>query len=124
MSERTFILSERCPACGAALRVQRRRVDRERFIGCSAYPRCKFVEDFDERMQRVLAELKKAQEWASLNFAAARGKQPPQLNVSAIDSKLRELIFQLHPDRSRGVVDGTSVVAALNDLRSTLKRAA
>ena len=120
MNDRAFTVTSLCPECERGhLRVRRRRVDREPFIGCSKYPACNFIESYDERIQELLKELNAARAWASLNFKAARSKQSP----ADLDYQVKELIFAFHPDRNPNGLDGNKVVAALNRLRSDAKKA-
>ena len=45
-------ITTRCPDCGASLRIRRRRSDGEEFVGCSAYPGCRFSADAGDQVLR------------------------------------------------------------------------
>ncbi len=43
-----------CPKCGKEVRARRRKKDGQLFLGCTGYPECNWVGDYDLRVQ-VLA---------------------------------------------------------------------
>lgn len=54
----TTRLATDCPACGGFLRVGRRRSDGGEFLGCSNYPRCKYVEPISAAVEQLAREAK------------------------------------------------------------------
>lgn len=63
MSPFVFAVVDDCPDCGRGrLRVCSNKKSGSKFVGCSRFPSCKYVDDFDEYVQMLAAELKYAHE--------------------------------------------------------------
>lgn len=52
-------LSTECPMCGCAMRLRTSKTGP--FLGCTAFPRCKFTEAFDLNVARIARELERAE---------------------------------------------------------------
>lgn len=115
---RTFYIVEDCPRCGADLALRRNRREGSYFIGCCAYPRCKFTEDVDERCQRLAARVAELEE-AVERYAVARPRAP----ADVLEKELKSLIFAWHPDRCRELTPH-QVVAELTRIRDAVRLAA
>jgi ssDNA-binding Zn-finger/Zn-ribbon topoisomerase 1 len=60
-----YRVSVDCPLCGSPLTRRSRHKDGSEFVGCNAYPRCKFVEPIDIGIQKISVELQRASDDAS-----------------------------------------------------------
>jgi len=121
-----LLVLEECPHCDAPLRVRRRRADREPFLACSAWPRCTFAEDLDERSQRLarrIAELETAIADRDDELADLRGARA-QLPADSLAKELREIIVATHPDKWPGNPLAHEACARLTALRDRLRVAA
>jgi len=90
--DRVLHVLEECPECGAPLKLRRPRSGGEAFVGCSAFPSCRFAEDFDmrcERMAERIAELE----------AEVEALAVVPLATGIIAKELRAVIAVAHPDR-------------------------
>lgn len=120
-----LLVIESCPDCGARLRVKRRRADREPFLACSAWPRCDFAEDIDERSNRLaerIVELEDELALAEDQAAVDRVRLP----ASIVSKGLLEIIALAHPDRRapHELAFAHEVTVALNRLRDSLRATA
>jgi ssDNA-binding Zn-finger/Zn-ribbon topoisomerase 1 len=104
---RALTVLEHCPRCEAPLRVRHRRAD-----ACSAFPDCRFAEDYDEREQRLAERIVELED--ALGDLAGPTDAVAARRISA---ELRRLIFDYHPDRRREPIDPTELVARLNLVR-------
>ena len=121
MAEMAVALVAECPDCGSRLRIRRRRSDRSRFLGCSAWPGCHFTADYDHALEDVWREIESLR--AEIRGMRRRERQSPRGEVKGADlvrRELRELLFQLHPDRNPEGLDATQVTAVLSALRDRL----
>lgn len=124
MSTRAIHLqpASQCPDCTAPLHLRTRRGDGGQFVGCSAYPTCRFTADAgDQALRRQLFDAHEEVEDLRLRLAFAQVRQEPESSTSPpalIGAKLRDLISFTHPDRHPdGLLDATEITARLNRLR-------
>jgi len=112
----------RCPDCDSRLHIRTRRADGGQFVGCSAYPKCRFTADAGDQVLRSqlfrayeeIEDLRPRARFVETRQESNGPLQPP----AVIRSKLRDLISFTHPDRHPGgLVDATEVTARLNQLR-------
>jgi hypothetical protein len=116
---RALHVVERCPECGAGLRVRSRHADGERFVSCGDYPRCRWAESIDARSQRLaerVAELEDELADAYLTIGETKNAKAAA-PISVVDRELKALVFRWHPDRHPKPVDSTTLVAELNRVR-------
>jgi ssDNA-binding Zn-finger/Zn-ribbon topoisomerase 1 len=104
-------LSWTCPTCGTGLAIRRNRKERSYFLGCTAFPACRFTEPYEPRLQDALQSL------------VVHKVQEETLRQRMLD-ELRALIFLSHPDRCQGNPVAQELTAALNDLRHRLRKGA
>jgi ssDNA-binding Zn-finger/Zn-ribbon topoisomerase 1 len=104
-----FVLTGDCPNCGEPLAVRRRRKDGERFIGCSAFPQCRWSCDFDLALQEAL------EDWQANDPGSNSNHRSHGIDW---DRELRALITMVHPDRP---CDQNSTTAHLNYLRDRVR---
>jgi ssDNA-binding Zn-finger/Zn-ribbon topoisomerase 1 len=100
-----------CPKCGTALARRLNRKDRTYFLGCTAFPACRFTEPYEPRLQDALRQL------------VVQKVEQETLRQRMLD-ELRALIFLAHPDRWHGDPVAQELTAALNDLRHRLRKGA
>lgn len=48
-----FTVVGQCPLCSGTLVLRRRQRDQNPFLGCTNYPQCRFIADYDEAMAAV-----------------------------------------------------------------------
>ena len=101
-----FILTEYCPKCGEPLIVRRRRKDNAKFIGCCAYPNCKFACNYEPAIDE-----------AGQETVAMQGGARDSYGIDW-DKELRALVVMVHPDRA---TDQTAVTSHLNFLRDKVR---
>jgi ssDNA-binding Zn-finger/Zn-ribbon topoisomerase 1 len=108
-----FYLSGWCPQCYAPLVVRYARATQAPFVGCSAYPQCRFTERFHVAIEAAVADLKQAHAWAWAEVgrlqrecaywqAQATQRSQPRHASTAHDLVRRELTQLLtltHPDK-------------------------
>lgn len=108
------MVTDRCPDCGAELRIRSRRDGTGQFVGCSTYPRCRFAADAgDQDLREEVHELR-----------ARLYNRPPTVSgsVAHVDRALRDVIAWAHPDRHPGgTLDATEATARLNALRQEVR---
>lgn len=96
-------LAADCPACGAALRLRRRREDAGLFLGCFRWPACRFAEDYDHTHTALLeriGDLEAERDELLDDLAANReGKGAAAALDLDLGRELRGLIALAHPDR-------------------------
>jgi len=98
-------VSASCPSCGAPLMLRLRRDDRSPFVGCRAFPRCRFAEPYENMHGALLAEL--------AELRAERLEAP----ASVLAERIRALLFEWHPDRHPEPIPSNRVVAELLHIR-------
>ncbi len=107
-----------CPRCGKALCVRSNRRDQRQFLGCTAYPVCRFTEDRSEVVNTLLAEvdaLRKQHEGAGPGSAELNG------GVSRVIGRvLKQILFVCHPDHNGGNLDANTVTAKVIEIRKAL----
>lgn len=82
------IIYGNCPRCGCGLVKRSRRSDGNPFVGCSGYPNCKFVCDYNSLVKDTID-----------NFIFEHNRK--NNNSNNLDSKIiKDLIFFTHPDRN------------------------
>lgn len=108
-----LVVLEQCPECRSRLVLRVNRRDGGSFVGCSTWPRCTFVEAFDEREQRL------AERIAALEDALAAVPSPIP---DVVAKELRALAAKFHPDRHHGARWAHDVCAALLELRERVSR--
>src|SRR5262245_43961138 len=96
-----ILVVERCPDCGARLRVRRRHADGNHFLGCSAWPSCDFAEPIDARSQRLAKRLQ--------DVEVERDRLLDQLDHErrstlppGIEKLVTDLVVTIHPDHWPG----------------------
>ena len=115
--DRAFVITSACPECErGTLRIRRRKIDKAAFIGCSRFPRCKFVENYDDFVQPLLREVEQ--------LRVLLGAPTRAVDLAGAMKRVQELIFDCHPDRNPGGLDANGVTAKLIELRALIERAA
>jgi ssDNA-binding Zn-finger/Zn-ribbon topoisomerase 1 len=115
----TWRLANDCPDCGAPLRLRRNRREKNLFVGCSDYPRCRFTEDHDEREGELLDRIQEL-EAALAGYVARRPTAPAEV----VEKELRALIFDWHPHRQHEPLAPHVVVGELTRLQDIVRAAA
>lgn len=91
-------LSGECPKCRSPLVRRKRRSDNQPFLSCTAYPNCKFAEDWDPHVTALADEVADLRaDMASMRAELARARTRGV--DSDFDKKLRDVIVFAHPDR-------------------------
>jgi|SRR5919108_1906536 ssDNA-binding Zn-finger/Zn-ribbon topoisomerase 1 len=102
-----------CPRCRSSLELRTNRGDGSRFLGCAAYPRCRFTEPYEPRIQELARDLGRAHAHTT---AIDTG------DLDFLRRELLQIIKLAHPDRWHGHELATEVTQALNTLREKLGR--
>ena len=124
-----FALVAACPQCRAPLTVRYTRQGHAPFIGCDAYPACRFTCAYDTALQLLGHETDALQEALAqtrreLMLEKLRRQQPlPAQRPANLDRDLKLLIALAHPDRWQGqpaTALAHEIVVSLNGLRARL----
>ena len=111
-------LSGSCPKCDSHLLRRKRKADGVAFLSCSAWPSCKFAEDFDPHLNKLADELRDLRS----QLADLRTEVRTSRNGASINKQVRQIIVYSHPDKwpesSSALAHG--VTAMLNKLREGL----
>ena len=97
-------LTSECPMCGDPLVARKNRREGTLFLGCSAYPACRFTEEVIPALEQVLSQTK--------NQTAASP------TLAEVNRRIRQTIAIVHPDKWQGAPLATEVTRELNDLRA------
>ncbi|MEB2346931.1 MAG: topoisomerase DNA-binding C4 zinc finger domain-containing protein [Deltaproteobacteria bacterium] len=113
-------LAADCPACGAPLRLRRRRADGGEFLGCSSYPRCDHAEEFDPYLDALAEQVDDLRDRLASATARLADREREQTPESVdLRRELRGLIALAHPDRWPHAADlAHEVTARLTALRA------
>jgi ssDNA-binding Zn-finger/Zn-ribbon topoisomerase 1 len=117
-------VSAACPCCGEELVLRTRRDDRSPFIGCRGFPRCRFVEPFEDLYGALLEELTELRTENVELRGELEANVPKAPGVGAVADEIKALVFQWHPDRHPDAIPSGLVVSALNRLRAMAREAA
>jgi len=81
-----------CPLCGSALVVRKARRDQSKYIGCTKYPHCTYVSEYDELIHLLREQLARAEAEAALLRLQTRPTPPGELiQRSLVESGLQRL---------------------------------
>lgn len=91
-----YRISAECPVCDAPLLVRYRRADQQPFLGCSGYPGCTFVGNYDRAFTESLRTLTEENTALTQEIRALKAVAPHGASLAAA---LKRLLFVCHPDR-------------------------
>jgi ssDNA-binding Zn-finger/Zn-ribbon topoisomerase 1 len=103
------IIYGNCPRCGCNLVKRSRRSDGNLFVGCSGYPNCKFVCDYNSLVERTIDNF--INEYSN-NYRSNNYNGNNNLNSKTI----KDLIFFAHPDRNNNSDKSNQITKLLLNL--------
>jgi ssDNA-binding Zn-finger/Zn-ribbon topoisomerase 1 len=86
-----YAVTASCPSCGGALIVRTRR-DGSHFIGCTTYPKCTYITEYDPVLQELRNRITRAEAENALLRLQTKPTPPADLiSRGVIDRELRRL---------------------------------
>ena len=99
---------ESCPLCDSRLVLRHNRTSGDAFVGCTAFPGCKFSEPTHARIQKMAERIAELEDGTDVL---------PVVSPDVLVKRLRTLISLFHPDRHDGHPLANQITAELTRLR-------
>jgi ssDNA-binding Zn-finger/Zn-ribbon topoisomerase 1 len=113
-----YRISGDCPECGHWLVTRRNRAEGNMFVGCGAYPECRFTTQYDAALDDIQHQIEMLQSQVD---DLRRGGGGSVDSDSLTDNDLKQMIFFAHPDRWPDNPLAHELVCKLNTIRSRRK---
>jgi predicted RNA-binding Zn-ribbon protein involved in translation (DUF1610 family) len=118
-----YIVPASCPSCGNTLIVRTRR-DRSHFIGCTAYPKCTYITEYDSILQQLHNRITRAEaENALLRMQAKPTPATDLISRGVVDRELRRLGDLVLRNRFEAPAFAAGITNAVMALRQLVRGA-